>query len=133
MKIEISTKAMLSAVATVALGVTSWMVLGHIEYGNRLTRLEDSDSNDERQDQELAEIRATMRDLIRLTAELAATHPDSHEGHEPVSVIDASDSPVIDGEMLEPEYGNFRVEQADLESILRGRGIEPAEKRLSDK
>jgi hypothetical protein len=127
MQINISTKAVLSIVGTVALGTASWFALGHIEHGNRLTRLEDSDANDVRQDEELAEVRATMRDLIRLTAELAG---HNHTGMESVTVADPSPEVVDDhaheAATMPEEYGEFRMEEADLESIMRGRGIEPA-------
>jgi hypothetical protein len=132
MQITISTKAVLSVVGTVALGVASWFAIGHIEHGNRLSRLEDSDANDQRQDGELAEIRATMRDLIKLTAELAG---HSHDGTEPPPAV--AEEVVEDAhaheeeemaDQLPEEYGEFRHEQADLETILRSRGIAPTKK-----
>lgn len=139
MQITISTKAVLGFAATALLGVGSWFAVGHIEYGNRLSRLEDSAQNDARQDSELTEVRATMRDLIRLTAELAArdSGPLLAPTLPPATAATTNPPPAdTPGERpedaLEPEYGEFRMEQADLESILRSRGIKPTEKRLRD-
>ena len=136
MQINISTKAILGVVGTIALAVSSWFAVGHIDHGNRLARLEDSDANDIRQDAELTEIRATMRDLIRLSSELSG-----HSHHGPLLPLLAAsedhgddagppETPVeeVEPQVLSEEYGEFRSEQADLETILRGRGIKPAVK-----
>ena len=137
MQINISGKALAAAAGTALLGVASWLLLGHIDHGNRLVSLETSDANDARQDAELAEVRATMRDLIRLTAELAGHDHDgspvetSAPMEEPLADVGYADDHDHDGALPE-EYGDFRTEQADLESILRGRGIEPAAKNQLD-
>lgn len=131
MQINVSTKAVLGAFGTVLLGVASWFAVGHIELTSRVTALESDAKEDARQDEELREIRKTMQDMVVLFF---------HEHAGPVhGMPETASDGVEDIAEASFEYGGedadeaFSAVQMDLESALRGKGIEPAKKAAGDR
>ena len=138
MQFNISIKALLGALGTVLLGVASWFAAGHIELGSRVTVLESDAQEDARQDEELREIRKTMQDMVVL---FFHEHRAMPVHGDPVDVpVGATslpegfhDAPALVEEPFSFEgRGNadeaFSAVQMDLETALRGQGLEPAKK-----
>lgn len=116
MQFNVSGKLVGGALGTIAVSFIGWLAHGNIENSQRIRVLESDTKTDTRQDRELADIRATVRDLIRLASSAHSPVPVSARGFE-------EDVPETDA-----EYEGFQREQSQLEDVLRHRGIQPAEK-----
>jgi len=120
---------MLTSLGTAVIGIASWFAVSHIELVSRVSALESDAKEDTRQDEELREIRKTMQDMVVLffhehggpthdiPAELAGVDESTEEPVEPTTTYAGEDADEA-----------FSAVQMDLESVLRGQGIEPAKK-----
>jgi hypothetical protein len=131
MQINVSTKAVLGTLGTVLLGVASWFAVGHIDLGSRVKVLESDAQEDARQDEELREIRKTMQDMVVLFFHEHQAMPLHGDPMAEEMVEDAASEPVEEPFDFEGEGDAdeaFSAVQMDVESALRGNGLEPARK-----
>lgn len=105
--------------AGLLLAVLTGFATDYIAMRERVTLLERDASADERQDAELQDLRATLRDVMLLSRFSVA----------PTSVkVEPDVQPASAPAAFESEYREFRDEQMDLETLLREKGLEPTEK-----
>ena len=120
MQINITGKTIVTIASALFIGLTGWIASDYISLRDRVVKMETSVDTNLRQDSELAEVRATILDLVLLIK--TEVNHDSHDH--------ASDIEAVEPEM--EEYRDFRVEQMDLESMLKDRGLDPSLKKRPD-
>lgn len=131
MQVVISGKKIIGVAGALCLALLGWFGADYLGMRDRVTRLETASNADARQDAELAELRATILDIVMLTkTELGS--PGVALGPLPPGGPSESNPDVAEETLPtipdDAAYREFRVEQVDLETMLRNRGLEPSMK-----
>ena len=130
MQITISGKTVVGLASALGLALVGWFASDYLGMRDRVLTLETSSDANARQDAELAELRATVFDIVMmLKTELGP--PSVTTASQPPEEPDGTEEGVEVAEEAPPapeEYRDFRVEQMDLETMLRDRGVPPSMK-----